>query len=398
MSSIVSARQIVVSGPDDSLSIGQAVLIAVNGDELIIKPGSYQENTIVIDKAIKILGNGYPIIDGQGRHSVIVVKADGVTIDGLEIINSGESFTEDRAGIRLDRVKNCVIENSRFDNNCFAVYLSKVGSCRVSNNVIISHGKSQTTSGNGIHLWNCRGITIQSNTIEGHRDGIYLEFARNCLIRNNIAVGNLRYGLHFMFSDSCVYQENTFTKNGAGVAVMYSNNVQMQANQFAFNRGDASYGLLLKDITESQIRGNAFTNNTVGIYAENSSRSQIEGNLFKSNGWAVRLMANCMETRFSHNRFIENSFDIATNSRKNYNDFANNYWSGYKGYDLDKDGVGDVPYRPVRLFAYVVEKYPFMLVLLRSPFVDLIDMAEKIAPVLSPHLLIDEKPMMRPPG
>jgi len=110
------------------------------------------------------------------------------------------------------------------------------------------------------------------------------------------------------------------------------------------------------------------------------------------------LMANCMETRFSHNRFIENSFDIATNSRKNYNDFANNYWSGYKGYDLDKDGVGDVPYRPVRLFAYVVEKYPFMLVLLRSPFVDLIDMAEKIAPVLSPHLLIDEKPMMRPPG
>ena len=36
------------------------------------------------------------------------------------------------------------------------------------------------------------------------------------------ATRNLRYGLHFMYSDGCQYVENTFRHNGSGVAVMYT--------------------------------------------------------------------------------------------------------------------------------------------------------------------------------
>lgn len=54
------------------------------------------------------------------------------------------------------------------------------------------------------------------------RDGIYLEFADNCEITNNQSIDNLRYGLHFMFSNDDIYRGNIFENNGAGVAVMFS--------------------------------------------------------------------------------------------------------------------------------------------------------------------------------
>jgi nitrous oxidase accessory protein len=57
--------------------------------------------------------------------------------------------------------------------------------------------------------------------------------------------------------------------------------------------------------------------------------------------------------------------------------------------------VGDVPHRPVRLFALLVQRTPAALVLLRSVFVDVLEVAERVAPVLTPQTLIDENPMMR---
>ena len=90
-----------------------------------------------------------------------------------------------------------------------------------------------------------------------------------------------------------------------------------------------------------------------------------------------------------------NSFDIATNSIKNFNYFESNYWSEYKGYDIDKNGIGDVPYRPVKLFSLIIEKNRPTLILLRSLFVDILDAAEKIFPILTPETLIDQSPAMK---
>ncbi len=92
------------------------------------------------------------------------------------------------------------------------------------------------TSGNGIHLWHSRDIVIQGNQVSGHRDGIYFEFVRARLTFMTIsAPDNLRYGLHFMYSDSCDYEGNTFRHNGAGVAVMYTHHVRMVGNRFTDN-------------------------------------------------------------------------------------------------------------------------------------------------------------------
>ncbi len=198
-----------------------------------------------------------------------------------------------------------------------------------------------------------------------------------------------------MFSDSCSYENNTFEKNGAGVAVMYTKNVIMRNNEFLFNWGSASYGILLKEISDSQIEKNNFSENSIGVYMEGCNRVIIEHNNFIKNGWAVKLMANSMSNFFLNNNFIANSFDISTNSRQNFNTFENNYWSAYSGYDLDKDGYGDIPFRPVTMFSIMTEDQPASLILLHSLFINVLNIAESIIPAITPEALTDAKPRMR---
>jgi nitrous oxidase accessory protein len=103
-----------------------------------------------------------------------------------------------------------------------------------------------------------------------------------------------------------------------------------------------------------------------------------------------------MDNQFSRNTFRDNAFDVGTNSSRNSSTFARNYWDDYRGYDLDRDGLGDVPFHPVRLFSLLVEQNHPLLILMRSPFVDLLDAAERVLPVLTPETLVDSTPLTRP--
>jgi len=389
-------RRIVVQPGGRVPTLTAALRLAQPHDTVVVTAGVYREPRIVITTPVVILGQGDPVLDGGGRHEIITVRADGVTIRGLTLRNVGHSYIEDRAGIRLDGAHGCTIADNYLLNTFFGVYAARSSGCTVADNTFEGRGSSQTTSGNAIHLFYSTGFTVARNRIRGHRDGIYLEFSSGTRILANESRANLRYGLHFMYSDSCEYRENTFSRNGAGVAVMYSRAVTMVGNRFEDNWGSAAYGLLLKEIKDSRVEGNLFLRNTVGIYAEGSDRIAVEHNQFLRNGWAVRLMADATDNRFRRNRFEGNSFDVATNSsRSSPSSFSENYWDGYTGYDLDRDGYGDVPYRPVRLFSVLVEQSEPALILLRSFFLDLLDLAERVAPVITPERLLDERPLMR---
>ena len=387
--------QIIVDKSGKIKTITEAIDFAIDGDKIVVKSGEYKEGNIIINKQVQLVADGNVIIDGEGKHEIFTVKADHVSIRGFVFKNAGISYIKENAAIKMDEVKGAIIENNTFINNFFGIYLAKSEECIIRNNRITSDGKTEVASGNGIHLWYCKNIQIESNNISGHRDGIYLEFVQDAVIEKNFSEKNLRYGLHFMFSDRCVYSKNQFQKNGAGVAVMYSKNVRMNENIFNDNWGPASYGLLLKDISESTIERNHFISNTTGIYMEGSGRSTIQNNILEKNGWAIKLMANSMNNRFTQNDFIANSFDVATNSRQNFNTFENNYYSKYKGYDLTKNGIGDVPYRPVKLYSIIVEQQPPSLVLLHSLFIELLDIAESVFPSLTPEALVDNSPSMR---
>ena len=390
------ASRILVEPGSAVPTLTAALRQARPGDTILVLPGTYREPRVTIAIPVTILGRGNPTLDGEGSHEILTVTADGVTIRGLTLRNVGHSYTEDRAAIRLDRVRHCTIAGNRFAAAFFGVYAARSSDCVVADNVFEGRGGNQTTLGNAIHLFQSDGFIVSRNRIRGHRDGIYLEFSPRTRILENESAANLRYGLHFMYSDSCEYRGNWFLRNGAGVAVMYSRAISMTGNRFEDNWGPAVYGLLLKDIKDSRVEGNLLSRNSTGLYAEGSDRIVVAGNQFLGNGWAVRLMANAIDNRFRRNRFQGNSFDVATNSSSgSSSSFAENFWDGYAGYDLDRDGYGDVPFRPVRLFSVLVEQSEPSIILLRSFFLDLLDLAERVMPAITPERLVDARPLMR---
>ncbi len=396
LSTLVSARTIIVGKDLPVTSIRKAVELAKNNDTILVKAGIYKEGNIIIQKDIILLGENFPIIDGEQKYEIFTVSGSGIKIKGFQFQNSGRSAMNDYASISVIDSKSILIEGNKVINSYFGIHFANSSFITIRNNDVTGSPTTEQNTGNGIHLWKCNNALIDNNHITGHRDGIYFEFVTESTIQNNRSENNIRYGLHFMFSNNDNYLKNTFSNNGAGVAVMYSHKVKMEGNKFELNWGASSYGILLKDITDSHIQSNTFFKNSVGIHMEGSSRIDASRNIFKENGWAIKVQASCDDNNFYNNNFFGNSFDIATNGTMVLNKFYNNYWDKYEGYDRNKDGMGDVPYHPVSMYSMIVEQNPNALILLRSFIVSLFDKAEKAIPSLTPENLTDDKPMIKP--
>lgn len=392
----ISAKNLHVGAGQMYVSIQSALAAASSGDSIFVYAGTYAEGNLSIQKSVHLIGMGYPVLDGQHQCEIITITSSDVSISGFEIRNSGQLSTLDVAGIKVLSADRVIIEYNRLRDCNFGIYLSNTNDCQVIGNDVQGIIKEEQNSGNGIHFWKGSRALVAQNNLSGHRDGIYFEFVIDSEIRHNNSAQNLRYGLHFMFSHNDHYHHNWFHHNGAGVAVMYSRQVQMEENEFGYNWGGSAYGLLLKDISDSHIWKNNFEHNSAGVYMEGASRITLEQNQFRENGWALRVQASCDANVVRQNNFFGNSFDVSTNGSLVLNTFDSNYWDRYEGYDLNRDGVGDVPFRPVSLYAVVVERMPYGLMLMRSFMVYLMDKAEKIIPSLTPEQLMDEKPSMQP--
>jgi nitrous oxidase accessory protein len=384
---------LVKTGPAAQL---QSVLDkAQPGDTILLAPGTYRQYEIVIRKPLTLIGENYPVFDGGKKHQVFIVAADHVSIQGITVQHTGRSSLVDMAGIRLQQVKHAQVRNCRFINTTYAVYLQNSSHCTVSGNQVKADATDELQSGNGVHAWKCDNLLVSGNDITGHRDGIYFEFVTASHVYRNNSYNNIRYGLHFMFSHNDTYSYNTFSSNGAGVAVMYTKGVTMYRNTFYHNWGDAAYGILLKDISDSRILLNTFRQNTIGIFMEGSSRIQVTGNEFSGNGWAMRVQANCESNTIKMNNFIDNSFDVATNGTMMLNTYKANYWDKYDGYDLNRDGRGDVPHYPVSVYSVLSERIPQAMLLYRSFLTNMMDQAEKMMPAITPDQLRDDAPSTR---
>lgn len=389
------ANTIVAEPNNPQKTIKKAFEKAKNGDTVFIKKGIYREGSLTLNKAITIIGENYPEIDGQNKHENLLVQHDNVVIKNVLFSNSGSSSFKDIASLKIKDSKNVRIENCKFKNNFFGIHTTNSTYVSYINNQFNSGKIKGKPSANGIHIWKSKFMTIENNIIQGHRDAVYLEFVENSTITNNQCIENKRYGLHFMFSHDNVFRNNIFKKNDAGVAVMYSKRVEMIENVFTQSWGGAAYGVLLKEINDSKIIGNEFSDNTIAIYGDGANRIEIRNNKFLRNGWALKMNASSSDAVITNNNFLRNTFDVATNGKLKVKSFNGNYWDKYEGYDLDKDGIGDIPYHPLSLFTVLVEKNQAAMLLYRSFMITLLDKSEKVLPSITPDYFKDEKPLMR---
>ncbi len=395
ISSVCFGSIIKVDKKSNIKSIKQALRIANDFDTIIVNYGIYKEGNIAITKPVTLIGNKRPVLDGDHKFEVISVRANNVTIQGFKIQHSSYAVMDDPGGIKVYESRDIKILDNILLDNFFGIYIQFCRQVLIKGNKVSASSANEQEIGNGIHCWKSDSLQIIANDISGNRDGIYFEFVEHSVVWRNIANNNIRYGLHFMFSHSNAYFTNVFRNNGAGVAVMFTKNVVMMNNVFDKNWGDAAYGLLLKELTDCYMHGNLFTDNTTAVFMDGSSRIIMERNTFKSNGWGLKMQSNCMDNVIDENNFIANTFDVATSGNSMLSTFKFNYWDKYEGYDINKDGIGDVPYHPLSLFSSIVEVNPPAMLLYRSFMVTLLDKSEKIIPSITPEGFVDKQPMMR---
>ncbi|MDP1675623.1 MAG: nitrous oxide reductase family maturation protein NosD [Bacteroidota bacterium] len=368
------------------------------GDTVIVDGGRYCED-IVIAKSIHLIGKQSPVIYGTGKGSIVTILAPWCTVSGFVIEHSGNMLVNEDAGILLKSDHNTIRDN-RLSDILFGIYLMQSDSNIIAFNKVTGRSTlDQGERGSGIHLWNSNYNMLEHNTISETRDGFYIQNANHTLIQDN-EVYHLRYGLHYMYADSNTFLRNTFRDNIAGAAIMFTRGIVMKHNVFLRNRGFSSYGMLLQDCHYSIADSNIFSDNVTGIFFESSTNNLFRNNIVARNDLALMMFQNAIHNTFTENNFIDNLNPLTIVGRRTESLWSlngrGNYWSSYDGYDIDNNGIGDVPMKVENVFSYLEGKNANVRLYLYSPASQALAVSAKAFPILDISGERDEYPLMEP--
>jgi len=379
----------------------EAIDRAKAGGTIVVPPGLHRER-LRIDKPLTLDGQGRATIDGGGRGTILTVTGVRVVLRGLTFRSSGDSFSQEDAAVRLENAHESVVEDCRLEDVLFGLYVANSSRCHFRRLAIGGKPLPMPRRGDGVRLWYSDDTTLEHIDMADSRDFI-IWFARRTSVRN-CRVSRSRYGLHYMYCDDNLFENNVFTGNQVGGTIMYSRRITMRGNRFERSRGPSAYGMLLKDADDILAEENEFVDNTRGLYFDNSPQSELASctlrkNLFALNDAGVSLLSDTRRVRFEANTFADNLSHVEMigppDSRKN--SWEGNYWSDHVAYDADGDGAGDVPYRPESAYEDLMALHPELALLRFSPSVSALELAGRLFPLTRTDLkLEDAHPAMRP--
>jgi len=385
--------------------LATAVADAQAGDTIEVTGGTHT-GSLEIDKPLTLIGVDWPQLDGQNKGTVLKITAPNVTLRGFVIKNSGDSLDQENSGLSIG-AENVLIENNRFEETLFGIYLRRAHNTIIRNNNISSKDLAVPRRGDPVRVWYSNDVTLDNNVITKGRD-VVLWYSERLLVRGNEISGG-RYGLHFMYSDDATIENNLLLNNSVGIYMMFSRRLRLLNNTIARNRGPSGYGIGLKDMDDAIVRDNLFLDNRIGVHLDNSPREVdsvglFEGNVFGYNDIGINFLPSVRNNQFVNNSFVENEEQVGFTSGGNLVDSnlwtvngRGNYWSDYAGYDVSGDGMGDMPYKSEKLFEEIVSRRPELRLYLHSPAVTAVDFAAKAFPLVRPRpKLEDAKPLMAP--
>jgi nitrous oxidase accessory protein len=366
------------------------------GSVVEVGPGTYAGD-LVLDRRIALVGRGRPRLLGSGTGSVVRIRADGASIEGFDIDGrNGGDLMHDTAGVHV-AARGVTVRDCRISGTLFGIYLREADGATVEKCAIRGiPGKEPGEKGSGIHIWNTEGFRLTENTITGVRDGFYIQSSRRGTIRANTA-RDLRFGLHYMFSDDNVFEDNLFENGAAGAALMYSKRIEFRRNRFLHNRGFASVGLLLKSCDDVTAESNLLADNARGVFLEGSTGNRFRGNVIAESDTAIVLYDSCSDNRFEGNSFVSNMTPLALIGRRTDTRFDGNYWSDNEEPDLDGDGKSDRPYRLSSVFDHLRGNLSAADLFTQGFAAAALGMAERSFPILEPLPVVDNAPLAHAP-
>jgi parallel beta-helix repeat protein len=176
-------------------------------------------------------------------------------------------------------------------------------------------------------LVNATESVIEHNTIVGKFAGIYVASSSNTIAHNIIK------GIDFPMMDAAITIENG-TKNtishnvvsgfGIGISLDRSNNNTIYANNISATTSTGTGG--------------------AGFQFMNSYDNEASYNEFTKCSVALNLIGS-KNNKFHYNNFLDNTKQVQDDASNKFDDgTSGNFWSEYVGFDLNKDGKGDLPY------------------------------------------------------
>jgi nitrous oxidase accessory protein len=325
------------------------------------------------------------------------VRAADVVLEGLDIDGRrGGDLGRDTSGIHI-AAPRVTVRDCRVHDTLFGIYLREADDATVEHSTVIGiPDRPPGEIGSGIHVWNSQRFRLTDNEIVGTRDGMYIQSSSHGLVRGNRA-RDLRYGLHYMFSDDNVFEDNSFETGAAGTALMYSKRLVFRRNRFVRNRGFASVGLLLKACDDVIAEDNLIADNARGVFLEGSYRNQFRRNVIAMSDTALVIYDSSGNNVFEGNSFVGNLTPLSLSGRRTDTRFARNYWAEHQEPDLDDDGLADRPFRLSNVFDHVRGNLTAADLFTHGVAVAALGAAERTFPVLDPIPVVDEQPLARPP-
>jgi len=367
------------------------------GSTVSVPAGTYYGN-LQITKPIVLDGLGKVIIDGRNKGTVVELRVKDITLKGFTIRGSGSTVDHEPAGVRVFDGP-VVIEENRFEEVYFGIDLRQSPDSVIRKNFIVGKDLALGRRGDGIRLWWSHGCTIRENTVRNVRDMVFWYSEELTIAQNHVTMS--RYGLHFMYSHHTEMSENELVENSVGIYLMYSNNIKLQRNRIINNRGSSGYGIGLKDCDDIVVENNALLANRVGMYVDNSPSSVDSIGLIAHNSFSYNEIG-FLATPITHdnviteNVFIENEEQVTVHGGGQLDlnrfeiDGRGNFWSDYAGFDLEDDGIGDLPYAPRSLFRNLLSREPNLRIFVHSPAQQAIELTSRVFPDLSPKPIFQD--------
>lgn len=342
------------------------------------------------------------VIRSLGVGTSVRLEAPRTALLGVTVDGSGARFDRLDAAVRVegDEVR---VEGVRVVRALFGILAEK------SNRVVLRHNevlgeaeKALGMRGDGIRLWETRDSRVEENLLRDSRDLVVWYSSRNRFVGNVVEGG--RYGTHFMYSHHNRLEGGRFIGNVVAVFVMYSRDIEMVGNLFAESGGAAGVGLGCKESGDLDVSENAFLANTVGVYLDTcplyvDDHNRFRGNRFQFSDAAVVLHGSEQRNLFQGNQLASNRWPVRIEGRSRAEGvhWEGNWFDEYRGYDLDGDGVGDVPHEVRSVEADLVVRYPSLAFFRGTAAMALVEAVGRLVPLYRPTtLLVDPQPRMRP--
>lgn len=393
--SIANAKDIRVEA---GASLQDSLERANPGDVLHLSQGHFQ-GPVVITKTISLIGQPGSVIEGKGQGSVIEITAPDVRIEGMTIRGSGLDLPKMDSAILVRQTgERAIIASNQMEDNLFGVYLHGAAGSLVKDNVIVGRTNMRMSeAGNGVSIWNAPGAQIIGNDIRNGRDGIFVTTSKRNVFKNN-RFQDLRFAIHYMYTNDSQVIGNISQNNHIGWAIMYSNKLEIRDN-ISFQ--DRDHGLMLNFANNSTITNNIVRNGKKKcVFIYNANKNKIQQNVFEGCPIGVHFTAGSAHNQFLENAFINNRTQVKYVGTRLLDwgaDGAGNYWSDNPAFDLDGDGIADRPYRPNGAMDHLLWRYPQAKILSNSPAVKLIRWAQERFPSILPGGIVDTSPLMAPP-